>query len=477
MKKLKQESPFAASMTGYKFVAAATMFKKFAGQGLYVKYQNNKTDKISVIEASKDHIWYRCPDRDLVLTVQEFKSASFRPEKFDRYLSLNLLNDEVPKGFGVDYVMTNYEHDPHVYHRRDKKNPQVQVLSDSGGLQLVRGVSDYINPVDLQTYYNNNVDAGMSLDIPIWVHDSKLIARGANVQRRNNEVMLEMAKPGVELINIIHGNTVEERMLHNEIVYNDKITRCALGGFNRMKLLTGINLIFELTSRMNYKQYHVLGVFSVPYIAALVKIANTGKFPHITSDATSHIQEANAGGFFYRANEAQMMIRMPMGTLGGSIQNCAMHLACNCPICSTIKYRDILAFSHSRFFTFLATHNMGKIAEYAASLEHACRNLSPEQYNTYVCGQLRKNAQLRELEMTLDFIDIVNEKGLKHAQAKYKNYLQRWKEDTSFASNMFEAAQEKTQTKALHERTLQLFDIYEERVKPVKKGAKKASTK
>jgi hypothetical protein len=454
---------------GYKFVAAATMFKKFAGLGVYVKFKKSKESSIYVKNASKDHVHYICPDREVVLTVQDFNSASFRPDGFDKYLNLNMLQDEVAKGLDIDYVMTNYEHDREVYHRRDRKNPQIQVLSDSGGLQLVRGVTDYINPLDLIDYYNKNVDAGMSLDVPVWFDGGKIAHRAAMVQKRNNEIMLEKALPGVELINIIQGSTVEDRKRHRDLVHDDRITRCALGGFNYIHPLTGVNLVYEMMDAFKYKQYHILGVFSIPYISLFVKMANTGEKPHITSDATSHIQEAMASGYFYRANEANIMVRMPLGILGGSMQNSAMSLACSCAICSTIKYRDIMAFGHSRFFAFLAAHNAGKITEYANTLEYACKNLTPSQYNKYVMDQLRKNKDAKELRMALDFIDVAADSGLKKAQAKYKNWIHKWKTIGSTAPNMFEQATEEKKTAHKTQQILKVLDIYEGKHKP-KKG-------
>lgn len=449
-------------MTGYKFVAAATMYQKYAGSGIYVKYRKSGSDRIIVKDASKGHMHFICPDRELFISVRGHYSHCEPPNGFDRYIDTNLLKDNVASGLGLDYVMTNFEHDKVKYHRRSVKDRRIQVLSDSGGLQLVRGVTDYIDPAELAEYYNMNVDAGMALDIPVWFDGDKIGKRAALVQKSNNETMLELLKPGVELINIIQGSSLDDRKRHRDIVHDDRIKRCALGGFAFINYLTGVNLIYEMMNEYRYTQYHVLGIFSAPYIALLVKIANTGdKPPHITSDATSHMQEARGNGYFYRALESTIMLRSPIGIMGGSIENSGMTLACGCPICATLKYRDILGFLPNRFFNLLASHNAVKIVEYAAALEQACKVLSPKQYNRYVLSALRKTQDLKEVELALDYIDHVCQHSLKSAQRKYAEWLNNWKPGKVGKGSIFdEAVQEQrhTHTMAQIEKVLKLYE-------------------
>lgn len=444
--------------SGYKFVAAATVYKGYGGLGMYIKFQNNGPG-IHVTDASNGFIEYKCPDRTIVFSKDGDKSLQFRPNNFDRYIDLNLFQDDVSSSLGIDYIMTNFTHDSSIINRQDVKNKKIQILSDSGGLQLMRGNAEIIDPKDLIQYYNKNVDAGMVLDLPLWVNDKKIAERAAKVQRKNSNAMLKYARKDVELINIFHGTSVEDRLRYRDIVVDDRIPRCAIGGFLRMKYITAVNMLFEMMHGVSHKQYHMLGVFNIPYIALIVKIANTGDRPHITSDATSHLQQAKANGYFFHATEEKIMTRMQFGIVGGSISNTAMRLICSCPICSNVKYRDLFSFIHGRFNWILAIHNAITMINYTNSLQEACNSLSDSKYNSYVMKQMNNNPDKKELLLALEYIDSINEFGLRKAQQKYKHYLGNWKSNGNDASSLFDNVQRNEEM--LTERTLKLLSAYE----------------
>lgn len=435
---------------GYSFVAAANLYTNYAGNLMYVKYVKRKEPGVHIKTMGKNHIWYVTPDREIVFVRDAFANESFCPnESFDLCVDLNTFNDTAARGLGLEYVMTNYTHDTHCVRtpiNRRELPPErkiSQLLSDSGGLQVIREQLDFIDPRKLIEFYNNTVDAGMVLDLPLLVRDEKLAKRAAHVQRRCNEVMLANRKPGVELINIFHGTTVEDRKRYREIVEDTRIERVAIGGLLRMSLVTAVNTIYELLQGYRYKQYHALGVFVLPYVVLLVKIANSGEQPpHITSDSTSHIQSSMNAIYMHQLHNYNPMSRTPIGTNSGVVHNSHSFLPCTCAMCRNVKYNDIFAFGPNRFAPFLSIHNAIEMARYTSSLQYACRSMTPREYNKYVVHQLRDARDRHELGMALDFIDIASQDGLKKAQTKYKNHIGKWALPDKQAPSLFDVGAE-----------------------------------
>lgn len=455
--------------TGYKFVAAANLYKNYGGLAIYTKFKpRNRSANISVKDCGKNFIHYDTPDREVVLVRNSFSDDAFRPHGFDLCLDLNTFKDDVCKNIGLDYVMTNYIHDSSNVGRGHvaEESKQVQILSDSGGLQLVRGVSSLIHPKDLVEFYNKNVDAGMILDLPLFtVTDDVTTKRAAVLQKRNNEVMIKHSRPGLELLNIFHGGSITSRQSYRDIVETDKINRVAIGGLGYQKPLTGVNTIYEIVlgGSFRYKQYHVLGIFDMGYLPLMVKIANSGENPpHITSDSTSHVQASLNNVWHSHLSDQQIMSRIALGTQSGSVGNKAITINCSCPICSSLKYRDLFAFGHNRFNGFMALHNAIEMVKYTSSLQEACLSMSPHEYNRYVMTQLRRAKNRDDVKMALDFIDVVTEHGLKKAQLKYKHHIGKWNAASEAGTALFSTGEE--QPDATREQVLSTLSALEKQL-------------
>ncbi len=422
---------------GYSFVAAATNYRRFGNYAVYIKHKAGPK-LLRVKQESKRHIWYECPDREIVIVRGSQETGAFIPsgDSFDEMYDFNMFNDAVSKSLGLEYIMTNFAHTKDFYSKRYPNvvpaDRRIQVLSDSGGLQLARGVKDVIHPLDLIDYYNNNVDAGMILDIPLALFntkDSKVVRRAALLQKANTDIMVE-ASQGVELINITHGNNTEQRQMFREIVEDPRVPRIAIAALDSQGLLTAVNTIYNTVygSKMRYKQYHALGIFRTEYIPLFVKIANSGENPpHITSDSTSHIQSAITRVMNFQFDVINSMKRVPIGHRV-SVPNTNKLLPCQCPVCTTLKYADIIAFGRGRVTEGLfAMHNAFEMARYGRVLQEACQQGSRKDYRDLVSSQLGKRESLREVLMCFDFIDIATDSGLAKARKKYGTHLENWK--------------------------------------------------
>lgn len=415
--------------SGYAFVMAANLYKAFGGYSVYIKYKAGP-DKISIKDQTNSYLWLICPDRELVVVKNNQELEAFYPygDSFDEVVDFNTFNDKVCQGLGLEYVMTNYAHSPSTKNSRiiatTPPEERIQFLSDSGGLQLARGLKSSIHPIDLAEFYNNNVDGGMVLDLPLHFSDPQICRKAAEVQRRNTECMLKYGK-GVELINIFHGQSQAERQLFRSIAEDKRVPRVALAGIAHHMPITGVNACLEaIDGDFRYKQYHVLGVYTAPYIPLLVKMANAGDNPaHITSDSTSHLQSSINKAYHFQFDVFHNMKRIPIGTRG-AIPSTNRHLPCQCKVCTTFKYMDILGFAdNSKISELLAIHNAYEMSRYARQLQEIARTTPPKEYNRIVGMQLRGNPELREVKGALEFIDVYAEHGLKAAQKKYPLHL------------------------------------------------------
>ena len=418
--------------TGYSFVAAATLYRSFAGLTVYVKYKSG-SNTIKVKRRGTGYLWLECPDRELVIVKNSYNVDAFYPwaNSFDEAYDFNLFNDKAAKALEIEYIMTNFAHsaatkNPRITARTDPSQ-RIQVLSDSGGLQLSRDVAALIHPERLIEFYNNNVDAGMVLDIPLVVQDSKIAERAARLQKRNTDIMLAGSK-GVELINIFHGHSDHDRQVYREIVEDERINRVAMAALHRQGLLTCVDTVYRTIygSKKRYNQYHALGVYISAYIPLFVKIANTGENPiHLTSDSTSHIQSASNKAYHFQFDIYHNSKRIPIGSRG-SIPNSQKIFPCQCPVCKTLKYMDVLAFGENSFtLELLSIHNAIEMTRYAKQLQEACRSMSSREFNQLVVTQLKRNPELAEVKQCLDFIDIHAEHGIKAARKKYEPFLNR----------------------------------------------------
>ncbi len=415
---------------GYRMVLAAALYSSFAGLAVYVKYRKGPQE-IRLTHRDGDSVSFTTPDRELLLTKRaSYTSFNSPMGGYDEAYDFNLMNDRVLRGMDIDYTMTNYTHEKHDRFQGDRslsKIPNSQratFLSDSGGLQIVRGQLDKIHPQDLAKFYINTVDAGMALDIPIGNIDIKTLVRAAELQRKNTNIMLDTineagSKTGI--LNIFHGYTTDERNIYRDIVEDKRVDRCAIGGVYSQGMLASVNTIISMCQGMHYKQYHVLGVFSYVYIALLVKISHFTQ-KHITSDTTSFTQAALNKLYVHQPDESFMPRSLKIGR-SESTGNSFRILKDQCPVCEAIKYTDILGMVDSDpTIRLLSIHNALEMKRYADSLNEAVKVLSPTQYNNLVYKQMHKHGDKAELKQCFDFIDIAADKSLKKAQEKYKKF-------------------------------------------------------
>lgn len=431
----------------YSIIPAAYSYLKFGGVGLYVRYAHTKAKSVRVKEKKSDYIWLETPDRELLIVSNLNKELPFYPTEgsFDEFVPISLFHPTA-NDFEFDFCMVNFTE--HAIEKGPRRNPglrldretsHIQIMSDSGGFQLRTGAADYINPIELAEWCNDNVNMTMALDIPVLYNDRDLLKRSAKVQTRNNEIMLEHALPEMELINIVHGASWAERKEFLTWVDNEKIDRLAMGsGLDLGVLANTIGLMDLIVTSRPFKHYHILGVSNALRIIPLMRAAHYGLAPLITSDSTTYIMRATARMFLNFETFISKHTTTPIGTQLASRNvnnrsNVHSLLPCSCAVCSRIRYMDVFSLFGGPVHALLSTHNMIKFNSYLQAMyDHM--HLPFNELKEILVAQHKGHLDLDECLRSVQFIDEIMNTNIKKAVEKFSRYKARSRYD-QFSSN------------------------------------------
>ena len=263
----------------------------------------------------------------------------------------------------------------------------------------------------------------MVLDLPFTLPNLEMFEKLAVLQKKNTDVMLKHLK-GPELINIFHGMTDKERKMFRRTTEDDRVPRVAIATAGSLMPVAACHAVLDTAfGDIKYKQYHALGIFRMHLIPLLVKMANMHNTKlHITSDSTSHIQGAVNRHYYSQFDLNAGMKRLLIGD-AVSLRCSLRHLPCQCPICTSVKFMDILGMGHGRTsHRLLSIHNAYEMSRYATQLQEILLSY-PYKYSSIVAKHLEKNPFRQEVLYALDYIDVCDDKGFAAANRKYKYKL------------------------------------------------------
>lgn len=495
----------------YQWIAAASEYSKRGGVMAYVRYGRGP-NKVTLVSGDSDHLRIACPDRELILIANGNRAHIYRPMEgtFDEFYNFSPFFEHAAGDLNYGCVMTNYtsyigkETRSSGIRRGSYRHPDaIKVLADSGGFQLLKETVDFIDPKQLIDWYNDNVDWGMVLDLPINTPGLDIHKRAAKIQAHNTKVMMDNKREGLELFNIIHGNDDAEMNAFRKIVERPDIDRLAVGGIYYGTILHSINrLCGIIQGGQSYKHYHALGVANITQTIPFMRMS--GRLaPLITSDSSSHLQAA-MGRKYYQPNglEALPDVRF-FADAGGSVPGSNQFLPCHCPICRVLKYTDVMAMVNSNTITLLmGYHNLYVIQDLQRSLYDRVAHVpladAKEGIKHLFANSKSKRKQISELMASMDFIEAVEKIGLKEARKDFGYWLLA-EEGGAQAKSMFAGiaagADKRTQKDELtgeeeeyiepdpvkDNRLLSKYEAYQrgESVTPpkAKKGEKKAKVK
>ncbi len=441
------------SGASYNFVPAASEYSKRGGVHIYVRYGRGPSH-VTVVDHDSDFMRIKCPDRELLIVANGQRAHIYRPMQgtYDEFYNFSPFWEHSSADLEYGCVMTNYtsyigkEKRSSGIRRKDFRygiDQHTKIIADSGGFQLVKGTVDYIDPKELVTWYNDNVDWGMVLDTPLASNGLEIYTRSAKVQAENTRIMMDNKRPGLELLNIIHGAVGKEMDTFRKIVERPDIDRLAVGGIYFGSILSSIDrLCAIMTGGQRYKHYHALGIANITQTIPLMRLSGSDIAPLITSDSSSHLQAAN-GRKYYKPNGTEALPEVLFyADAGGYHPGGNQLLNCTCPICSVVKYTDVLSMVNSNTITLLLVyHNLFSIQMFQKSLYDRVAGVpvgeAKDALRTLFGNSKAKRKQLQEFFHTLDFVDMVKTSGLADARKEFAFYLPKTDSDTGATKTLF----------------------------------------
>lgn len=434
---------------GFSYVPAAICLDQY-NLALYIRYRSGrKSNHMRVRQKTASMIWIECPDRDIVVSSHAFDAHAFHPGDFDRCFHFDMFNQGTVHELGLNYVMPNFVHDQTDRARADSRSNgniypvgdprRVTVIGDSGGFQYVSGKADWINPVDLAKWYNANVDAGMQLDIPLTLNlEKSTIDNFAALQNRNTKIIRANLDPHVDLVNVIHGKTPDQRFYYRDKIEaeNGDLKRLALGGMATFGPLGIADTVTRMVdSGKKYSQYHLLGITSSNIFPVMIAMGEMGWGPHITSDSATHKISAKSRKQ-YMQFELGKLRTYDIGTKALAVQGSKGHLrpivnrhfTCNCIVCSSLKYVDTLGVLNGPFtMSLLSIHNMIQTQRYVDMIKEVIQSEGLDRFIMFLRQSHATHTPKgnQDLINAIEYLRMYHNDSPKEAQYKYKQKLQR----------------------------------------------------
>ena len=417
----------------YEFIPAGMFYPNHGGMGIYVRYRGGD-NRVVLKSHSPWHFHVQCPDRELYMVWDTNYAYGNHPTdgSWDRFVVLSPFHERQAQDWGIPTFMLNYfqvmtKGSQNHATRRNGKRGKINLVCDSGGFQILTGVVEYLDPVQIVEWYNENVDIGLVLDIPGHVNCHDTYLRAAEVQRKNTELMLKHKAPHLELMNIFHGAFAEDKAAYREVCEHPDINRLALGSAYFGSIMNSIDDIFSVvTTGRKYDQYHVLGVSNVLQVILLMRMAAKGFAPLITSDSSSHIAEGTVKRYRLYPHIGAHGRSFDIGD-NTNYPNPKNTLPCNCPVCENIKYMDVLAALDSNVVNMmLMYHNIFAVQKYYQAMAEITREASTTELKQLTRLQMsRARSGRQEMMRGLDYIDHICDHGVDKARQNYHFYLSK----------------------------------------------------
>lgn len=456
----------------YNFIPAAVNYR-VTPMTVYVAYGKH-APRVELKEVASNYCWIRCPDRDLILTIGFNSQSSYRPMSgnFDEMHVFSPFHEESWADHGVDWFMMNYtefmggEDSPNV--RSHPRKKRVNIVSDSGGFQIFRGSLEYLDPLKLVDWYNNNVDLGMTLDIPSRAQGEDIYKRLAKIQKHNNKVIMDNKREDLEIFNIFHGTTPEETKMYRSIVERPDIDRLAMGGlYLGTTMGSAYKLVNVLLDGMKYKHYHILGVQNLTQVLPLIW-TSIRYGVNITSDSSTWLKRSVYKVYMDYSSLAVAPSNLNIGTMNANKYDSVGYitstnqLACNCNMCSVIKYRDVFAVITNLMTTqAISYHNMLTTVNYMKDMYDVMSKMTLDQVKELVTVQFgekmsgKGSSALNDMLRVFTYVDDVKEMGLKDANKKWKFYVDTGTKKVS-QSSLLDRTSEKQDEEKCHAMTATL---------------------
>lgn len=304
-------------------------------------------------------------DRTVVEIATSPKGAVLPTEEFDTAVSI--FSPTFLKNLGLKVLLAN----PVVgksYVKAPFHSAGLRSIVDSGGFQMLTGVSDFVHPDEVIARYNANADIGMPLDLPVRSKfEDQYFNSVSHLIKANDQYILKRLNKNIDLALISHGSSLELRKRRLDVLDRDARV-VAIAGLG-IKPPPGIDRHFAAVENLMYvvsryrkttQYFHVLGVTSKLWMFIYALLDESGYVKNIGADSVSHRLSALIG-VYDLANFKTLEL--------GKNKPYKTTPMCNCPLCSSV---DDLRIMHS--WRLLEAHNLYVRARQTEFLAYLARS-------------------------------------------------------------------------------------------------------
>jgi len=410
---------------------------------LWVRYKSGheqaKAEPIITCVATETGAYVDTPNRELYFDRAFATSNSARPlRNWDECIHTGFLY-HTGNDYSCDRLMINHT----AFSAREEEMAlrtgwldEIQtdkiVICDSGGFQLRSGKEFWIDPEKLTEFYNDNVDEGVTLDVPIPTYDRDLLKRMLKIQAKNSKLILSGLDKNVRLMNVAHGVDYSDFMFVRERLHEDERMDilCIPSSVIIPDIKSIDRLAYHLTHGQTYKQYHLLGVYNTTWLSLAIKLVTEWnkqvKQPILlTSDASSSIYSASTLRWHKQVVPYRSVSRWPIGFQAPAIGRALLPsktLSCPCPVCSAIHYSDVFnLLSDINIAAPLTRHNEFETVQWTRLMCEAAATLDTKDYIQLCLEQLGGARDKRATLEAFAYMEMFLQEGWDKTHAKYRH--------------------------------------------------------
>lgn len=314
-----------------------------------VKYSRPKGKQPFTAERIKGVDTMYLPDRIVYSGSSNVARLAILETDVDAFTLIGpISNPESLKFIGYNYMMVTPERQATSDYVR--RNGLVKMFSDSGGFQLSKGVTEFIELDKVVDFYRRKIDYGIGLDVPLPFHlqSTDWFARMAKITVANNKYIAEGLKGSpAKLYDVSHGLTLERRKEFLKIVMDNQAgVGLAMGGIGQSTYDTAqtstvmavINMCYVIDkAKKQYERFHILGTTSPFMVSVYHMLTKLGVAPLITADSSTYAQTPIA--FATKGMKFSVDYHTPAHILEST--PLSYGLPCNCKICSMVGYPQV----------------------------------------------------------------------------------------------------------------------------------------
>ncbi len=304
---------------------------------------------------------------------------------------------------------------------REKFNipKKVLLVGDSGGFQLLTGKKEYVEPVKILKWQENNVDIGITLDSPpvdpqsfksvsTWeefVERTKMSVRYYSIMEKNKSSV------EIEIMKVLHGSNLKELSYFYKNIKDFNFEGYALApkpSDDPFSVALHAAFIYEMEEPKNV---HILWGTGFRIVPVTVYVGRL--FKRLTFDSSTYSLVGSSFRYYYcPLNPHKSSLRIRIGTkLSSNIEE----LPCDCPICIKYTVKDMTQ-PNSRSAMLISLHNLYIYLKYVEFIKKLSK--SKELFTEFVRTELGEKT-LKAIE----FVDYALENGIEEAYAKYEGYF------------------------------------------------------